>query len=203
MLKSNFSGMKFEAGCDEAGRGCMAGPVFAAAVIFPEGYQNPNLNDSKKLNEKQREELRSEIIQDALSFSISSVGPGIIDEINILRASILAMHQALSGLLPSPEFILVDGNKFYPFREKFKTVIPHKCVVGGDAKYLSIAAASILAKTFRDDCMRFLHLGFPNYNWKINKGYGTLKHRAAMENFGLTEHHRKSFRLKTPELQLF
>ena len=185
---------KFEAGCDEAGRGCLAGPVTAAAVIFDKNYQNKWINDSKKLKESDRDELRVEIEQAALSWSVAFVNQETIDQINILNASILAMHKALDGLQITPDYILVDGNKFKPYKK-----IPFQTVIQGDSKYMSIAAASILAKTHRDAYMKKLHLEFPEYDWEHNKGYPTLKHRAAIAQFGITVHHRKSFNLLPPE----
>jgi len=183
-----------EAGCDEAGRGCLAGPVVAAAVIFDKSYKNPLINDSKQLNEKKRFELKAIIEKDALSWSVAFVFQEKIDEINILNASILAMHKALDGLKPTPDFILVDGNKFKPYNN-----IPYKTVVKGDSKYMSIAAASILAKTHRDEYMQKIHLDFPQYDWVNNKGYPTVKHREAIRQYGVCLHHRKSFNLLPPQ----
>jgi len=185
---------KYEAGCDEAGRGCLAGPVTAAAVIFDKNYQNKWINDSKKLKESDREALRIEIEQAALSWSVAFVYQETIDQINILNASILAMHKALDGLQVTPDFILVDGNKFKPYKN-----IPFQTIIQGDSKYMSIAAASILAKTHRDAYMKKLHLEFPEYDWEHNKGYPTPKHRTAIAQFGITIHHRKSFNLLPPE----
>jgi len=182
-----------EAGCDEAGRGSLSGPVVAAAVIFEKNYRNKWINDSKQLNEKQRLELREIIERDALSWSVAFVDEKIIDEINILNASILAMHKALDGLELQPDFILVDGNRFKPYKK-----IAFKTVIGGDAKYLSIAAASILAKTHRDEFMINLHKEFPQYDWKNNKGYPTIKHREALRKFGITPYHRKTYNLIPP-----
>jgi len=182
-----------EAGCDEAGRGSLSGPVVAAAVIFKKNYRNKWINDSKQLNEKQRMELRAIIERDALSWSVAFVDEKIIDEINILNASILAMHKALDGLELQPDFILVDGNRFKPYKK-----IAFKTVIGGDAKYLSIAAASILAKTHRDEFMINLHKEFPQYDWKNNKGYPTIKHREALRKYGITPYHRKSYNLIPP-----
>ena len=179
-----------EAGCDEAGRGCLAGPVVAAAVIFDKNYKNQLINDSKQLNEKKRFELKEIIEKEALSWSVAFVYQEEIDEINILNASILAMHRALDGLKKTPDFILVDGNKFKPYKD-----IPFKTVIKGDSKYMSIAAASILAKTHRDLYMQKIHLDFPQYDWHNNKGYPTPKHREALRQFGACEHHRKSFTL--------
>ncbi len=188
MLRSSLHKTKTEAGCDEAGRGCLAGPVFAAAVILPRDYRNPLLNDSKKLSEKKRLKLREEIERDAISFSVASVSPAEIDEVNILNASFLAMHRALDKLLVRPDFLLIDGNRFTPYPD-----VPHRCIVGGDGKFLSIAAASILAKTYRDDYMREYDVKYPEYGWKQNKGYPTLSHKLAVKQFGLTPLHRKSF----------
>ena len=190
MLKPRY-GSKFpEAGCDEAGRGCLAGPVFAAAVIFPKGYRNRELDDSKKLSEKKRTSLRQMIEADALCYAVAQCSPEEIDEINILNASIQAMHRALQQLKVTPAFILVDGNRFKPFGK-----IAHVCVVKGDALYQSIAAASILAKTYRDQYMMEAHMEFPKYGWDENKGYPTRVHRDAISKYGITSFHRKSFRL--------
>ena len=190
MLKSHFYKGLIEAGCDEAGRGCLAGSVYAAAVILPEDYVNDALNDSKQLTAKRRYELRDEIERDALAWAVGVVTPAEIDEINILNASILAMHRALDGLKLRPEAIIVDGNRFKPYN-----FIPYTTVVKGDGKYLSIAAASILAKTYRDDYMDRLALEYPQYDWIDNKGYPTRKHRQAIAEYGITEYHRKTFRL--------
>lgn len=190
MLKSHFYKGLIEAGCDEAGRGCLAGSVYAAAVILPEDYVNEALNDSKQLTAKRRYELRDEIERDALAWALGIVTPAEIDEINILNASILAMHRALDGLKLRPEAIIVDGNRFKPYN-----FIPYTTVVKGDGKYLSIAAASILAKTYRDDYMDRLALEYPQYDWIDNKGYPTRKHRQAIAEYGITEYHRKTFRL--------
>ena len=190
MLKSSFSKSKLEAGTDEAGRGCLAGPVVAAAVILPINFKHEYLNDSKKLSLIQRNKLRPIIEKKALAYSVSYVFQTKIDEINILNASILAMHKALDQLKLRPEFIIVDGNKFKSYPN-----IDHQTIVKGDAKYLSIAAASVLAKTYRDDYMEKLHLDFPIYNWKKNKGYPTKEHRKNIIKWGVTSHHRKSFRL--------
>ena len=181
---------KIEAGCDEAGRGCLAGPVFAAAVILPEDYKNKFLNDSKKLSEKKRYGLRKVILDDCIDWAVSSVNNIEIDEINILNASIKAMHQAVAKLKIIPEHLLIDGNKFKAYEN-----IPHSCIIKGDGIYLSIAAASILAKTFRDEHMKNLHDIFPKYHWNKNKGYPTVEHREAIKNFGINKHHRKSFQL--------
>lgn len=186
-----------EAGCDEAGRGCLAGAVYAAAVILPKDYQNPRLNDSKQLTEKQRYALRQEVERDALAWAVGVVSPEEIDQINILNASILAMHRAVEGLKRRPEHLLIDGNRFKPFQE-----IPYTTVVKGDGKYLAIAAASILAKTYRDDYMNALATEYPAYDWQSNKGYPTAKHRAAIASHGITPYHRKSFNLLGDRAQL-
>ena len=183
----------FEAGCDEAGRGCLAGPVVAAAVIFDKTYKNKFINDSKQLSENKRQELRIVIENEALAWAVAFVDHKKIDEINILNASILAMHKALEQLDLKPDFILVDGNKFKPFQD-----IPFETIVGGDGKYLSIAAASILAKTHRDEFMLKLHEEFPLYDWNNNKGYPTKKHREALRKYGITSYHRKSYNLIPP-----
>jgi ribonuclease HII len=183
-----------EAGCDEAGRGCLSGPVVAGAVILPPDFKNALLNDSKKLTEKQRYSLRPIIEKEAISYGVGIVSNEEIDEINILNASFLAMHRALDELQPRPEQILVDGNRFNPYGEG-DTPTPHHCIIKGDGKYLSIAAASILAKTYRDDIMKMLHKDFPIYDWQQNKGYPTKKHRASIAQNGTTEHHRMSFKL--------
>ncbi|MBR4070201.1 MAG: ribonuclease HII [Bacteroidaceae bacterium] len=189
---------RIEAGCDEAGRGCLSGAVFAAAVILPQDYYHPLLNDSKQLSEKQRYALRPIIEQDALAWAVGIVSPQEIDQINILNASILAMHRAVEQLSLTPQHLLIDGNRFKPYKE-----IPHTCVIKGDGKYLSIAAASILAKTYRDDYMLQLHKQHPQYAWDKNKGYPTKEHRHAIELYGTTPYHRQSFRLTDPQLKLF
>ncbi|TJZ59765.1 ribonuclease HII [Sphingobacterium olei] len=198
MLLSHFQHTYIEAGCDEAGRGCLAGPVFAAAVIFPPEYCNPILNDSKKLSEKKRMELRPIIENEALAFAVASVSPQDIDKINIHNASYKAMHLALDALAVKAEFIIVDGNRFIPYQD-----ITHECIIKGDGKYLSIAAASILAKTYRDDFMIHLAGKYPSYDWKSNKGYPTIAHRQAVLQHGFTPHHRKTFRVTDPQLKLF
>jgi len=180
-----------EAGCDEAGRGCYAGPVFAAAVILPEKFYHPLLNDSKQVKEKDRCLLREFIENNALSYSVAMIDEKEIDKINILQASIKAMHKAIEGLTLLPQFLLIDGNRF----KKHKN-IPYECIIKGDGKYASIAAASILAKTYRDEFMQELHFQYPEYAWNKNKGYGTLTHRKAIEAFGLCKHHRKSFKIQ-------
>ena len=190
MLKNNYYKGKVEAGCDEAGRGCLAGSVYAAAVILPEDYQNELLNDSKQLTEKKRYQLREIIERDAVAWAVGIVTPEEIDKINILNASILAMHRALDQLKVRPEAIIVDGNRFKPYQE-----LPHTTIVKGDGKYLSIAASSILAKTYRDDYMNQLAGEYPQYDWHSNKGYPTKKHREAIKQFGITPYHRKSYNL--------
>lgn len=197
MLKSNFSGCSLEAGTDEAGRGCLSGPVVAAAVILPKDFSHIFLNDSKQLSEKKREALRPIIEEHALAFAVSFVWQQEVDEINVLQASITGMHRAIEQLKITPEFIIVDGNKFKDFKE-----IPHETIVKGDAKYLSIAAASVLAKTYRDDYMAKIHQEYPMYNWKKNKGYPTKEHRNAIRQFGANLHHRKTFRLLPEQLKL-
>lgn len=198
MLLSHFDEKLIEAGCDEAGRGCLAGPVFAAAVIFPKDYYNPILNDSKKLSEKKRMALRPIIEKEALAFAVASVSPAEIDKINIHQASYKAMHIALDQLAIRAEHLIIDGNKFIPYLD-----IPYECIVKGDGKYLSIAAASILAKTYRDEYMDQLALSYPDYDWLSNKGYPTVKHRNAVIAHGFTPHHRKTFRVTNPQLKLF
>jgi ribonuclease HII len=190
MLKNNYYIGKIEAGCDEAGRGCLAGSVYAAAVILPDNYQNDLLNDSKQLTEKRRYQLREIIERDAVAWAVGIVTPEEIDKINILNASILAMHRALDQLKVRPEAIIVDGNRFKPYNN-----IPHTTIVKGDGKYLSIAAASILAKTYRDDYMNRLAEEYPQYDWLSNKGYPTKKHRDAIRQYGITPYHRKSYNL--------
>lgn len=196
-LKKWFLKNTVEAGTDEAGRGCLAGPVVAAAVVLPANFHHPLLNDSKQLTEKQREILRPFIEKNALAFGVSYVFEAKIDEINILQASILAMHLAIEKLAIEPEHIIVDGNKFKAYKN-----IPHTTIVKGDAKFISIAAASVLAKTYRDDFMQNLDFEFPNYQWKKNKGYPTLFHRNAIREFGITDYHRKTFRLLPEQLKL-
>jgi ribonuclease HII len=189
-LKSYLNIELTEAGCDEAGRGCLSGPVFAGAVILPKDFYHPLLNDSKQITELVRNELRTIIEKEALAWAVAEVSNEEIDEINILNASFLAMHKAINALKVQPSFLLIDGNRFKPYH-----TIPHKCIIKGDAKFASIAAASILAKTYRDDYMNKLHLEYPSYGWNQNKGYGTLSHRAAIEKHGITIHHRRSFKL--------
>jgi len=196
MLASHYYEGKIEAGCDEAGRGCLAGSVYAAAVILPEGYQNELLNDSKQLSEKKRYQLREIIERDAVAWAVGIVTPEEIDKINILNASILAMHRALDQLKVRPEAIIVDGNRFKPYKEPANgETLPHTTIVKGDGKYLAIAAASILAKTYRDDYMNQLAEEYPQYDWLSNKGYPTKKHREAIKQFGITPYHRRSYNL--------
>jgi len=190
MLASHYYEGKIEAGCDEAGRGCLAGSVYAAAVILPENYQNDLLNDSKQLTEKRRYQLREIIQHDAVAWAVGIVTPEEIDKINILNASILAMHRALDQLKVRPEAIIIDGNRFKKYQD-----LPHTTIVKGDGKYLSIAAASILAKTYRDDYMNELAKEYPQYDWLSNKGYPTKKHREAIRQYGITPYHRKSYNL--------
>jgi ribonuclease HII len=180
-----------EAGLDEAGRGCYAGPVFAAAVILPKDFYHPMLNDSKQLNEKQRELLRLVVEKESIAFAVASVDNETIDKINILQASFTAMHLSIDALKTRPEFLLIDGNRFRSY-----AAIPHQCIIKGDGKYASIAAASILAKTYRDAFMQQIHAAFPYYGWDKNKGYGTALHRKAIEQYGLCCHHRKSFNIQ-------
>ena len=198
MLLPYLEAHRIEAGCDEAGRGCLAGPVFAAAVILPETFQNELLNDSKQLTEKRRYALRPIIEQEALAWAVGIVTPEEIDRINILKASCLAMHRAVDQLKVRPQHLLIDGNRFTPYPD-----VPHTTIVKGDGTYMSIAAASILAKTYRDDYMNQLDEQFPVYHWKENKGYPTKAHREAIRQFGITPHHRKSFTLLPQQLELF
>ena len=196
MLLNKYYEGKIEAGCDEAGRGCLAGSVYAAAVILPEGYQNELLNDSKQLSEKKRYQLREIIERDAVAWAVGIVTPEEIDKINILNASILAMHRALDQLKVRPEAIIVDGNRFKTYKDPSDgKALPSTTIVKGDGKYLAIAAASILAKTYRDDYMNELAKEFPQYDWLSNKGYPTKKHREAIKQFGITPYHRKSYNL--------
>ena len=190
MLLSYLHKKLLEAGLDEAGRGCYAGPVFAAAVILPKDFHHPLLNDSKQLSEKERDTLRPVIEKESICFHVASVDNYEIDKINILQASFKAMHIAIDNLLAIPEMLLIDGNRFKPYKN-----IQHECIVKGDGKYASIAAASILAKTYRDEFMKRLHNDHPHYGWDNNKGYGTLHHRKAIEEHGLCDHHRKSFNI--------
>jgi len=197
MLSKSFSNLLLEAGTDEAGRGCLAGPVTAAAVILPDDFFSDKLNDSKQLSEKTREKLKPIIEEEAIAFHVIHLEPKIIDEINILNASIKAMQQCIVNLNPIPEYIIVDGNRFKPIDN-----IPHSCIIKGDSKYLSIAAASVLAKTYRDEYMNRIHEEYPMYNWKKNKGYPTLEHREAIRKYGVTKYHRISFRLLPEQLKL-
>jgi ribonuclease HII len=198
MLLSRYQEELIEAGCDEAGRGCLAGPVFAAAVILPDNFDHSLLNDSKQLPEDVRYELRIEIEQKAIAHAVASVDNLEIDSINILNASFLAMHRAIEKLALSPQFLIIDGNRF----NKYKNM-PHKCIVEGDAKYFSIAAASILAKTYRDDYMKKIAAEHPEYDWHANKGYPTIKHRETILKIGFTPYHRRTFRVTDPQMALF
>jgi ribonuclease HII len=197
MLSANYSNTPYEAGTDEAGRGCLAGPVTAAAILLPPDFYHPLLNDSKQVSEKNRKILRPILEAEAIDFKVTHLDHHIIDEINILNASIKAMQQSLIALQPTPTYIIVDGNRFKPVAN-----IPHQTIVKGDAKYLSIAAASILAKTYRDDYMEQLHKEFPMYHWNKNKGYPTLEHREAIRKYGSCTYHRQSFRLLPEQLKL-
>ena len=197
MLKSYFDKNLIEAGCDEAGRGCLAGPVYASSVILPKNYKNKWLDDSKKLTDKQRYELRPEIESKAIAWGIGVVDNIEIDDINILKASFLAMHRAIAKLKQKPELLLIDGNRFTPYKKT-----PHQCIVKGDSKYLSIAAASILAKTYRDDYMKEQAIIYPQYSWEQNMAYPTKKHREAIRQFGTTPLHRMTFQLLPKQLEL-
>jgi ribonuclease HII len=197
MLRSFLYHNLIEAGCDEAGRGCLAGPVVAAAVILPKNYKHPVLNDSKKLTAKQRMELKDEIINSAIAWKVAFVGSNEIDEMNILRASIKAMHLAVEGLKKQPQFLLIDGNRFFPYKE-----IKYKTIVKGDGLFFSIAAASVLAKTFRDEYMEKIHNEYPVYGWNRNKGYPTSYHREAILRHGISPYHRKSFSLFNTQLTI-
>lgn len=198
MLQPFFQTDLLEAGCDEAGRGCLAGPVFAAAVILPKDFYHPLLNDSKRLTEEQRYELRPVIEQQALAHAVAQLCNKQIDKINILKASFKSMHLAVKALAIAPQLLLIDGNRFIPYKK-----VPHHCIIEGDGKYASIAAASILAKTYRDDYMKNLHHIFPHYNWAKNKGYGTKEHQEALNKFGPCRFHRKTFRLDYSRPTLF
>ena len=198
MLAPFYQDEFLEAGCDEAGRGCLAGPVFAAAVILPINFYHPLLNDSKQIKEKDRFALRIEIEQVAIAFTVGVVSHQEIDKINILNASFLAMHRAIEKLSQVPEFLIIDGNRFKPYQN-----IKHQCIVKGDGKYFSIAAASILAKTYRDDFMEKLHQEYPIYNWKQNKGYPTIYHRNTVLQHGFSPYHRKTFKVTQPQLSIF
>ncbi|WCC44627.1 ribonuclease HII [Tenacibaculum finnmarkense] len=197
MLKLNYSQYTLETGTDEVGRGCLSGPVVAAAVILPENFKHELLNDSKQLSEKKRQELRPYIEKHALAYAVAFVSHQEVDQINVLQASITAMQRAIAKLSPQPEFIIVDGNKFKPYKD-----IPHQTIVKGDAKFMSIAAASILAKTYRDDYMEKIDKEYPQYKWKKNKGYPTKEHRNAIREFGITPYHRKTFKLLPEQLKL-
>ncbi len=198
MLLPKFQSDVIEAGVDEAGRGCLAGPVVAAAVVLPENFYHPLLNDSKKMTEKNRELLKDLIKNEALAYFIAEASAEEIDQINILQATFLAMHRAIEGLKLKPGYLLIDGNRFKSYKD-----VPHQTIVEGDGKYLHIAAASVLAKTYRDDLMKKLHAEFDHYGWNKNKGYGTEIHRKAIETVGITCYHRKTFTLKNKQLQLF
>ena len=198
MLQSFYQKEVLEAGCDEAGRGCLAGPVYAAAVILPPDFHHPLLNDSKQLSEKDRYTLRPIIEEQSLSFAVASLCNRQIDKINILKASFKSMHLAIKELNPAAELLLIDGNRFTPYKK-----IPHQCVVKGDGIYASIAAASVLAKTYRDDYMKTLHEKYPQYNWIRNKGYGTRDHQVALDKYGPCRYHRTSFRLSYTQPDLF
>jgi ribonuclease HII len=197
MLLETFSHSNFECGTDEAGRGCLAGPVTAAALILPKGFEHTLLNDSKQLSEKIREQLKPIIEANAIAYAVTHLEPKVIDEINILNASIKAMQISIIKLNPLPDYIIVDGNRFKPVND-----IPYSTIIKGDSKYLSIAAASVLAKTYRDEYMNKIHEEFPMYNWKKNKGYPTAEHREAIRKYGTTKYHRMSFRLLPEQLKL-
>lgn len=197
MLKTNFSGFELEAGTDEAGRGCLCGPVVAAAVILPPKFHHPLLNDSKKISEAKRKILRPIIEREARAYGVAFVHNEEVDTLNVLQASLTGMHRSIDQMNLIPEFIIVDGNKFKPYKD-----ISFKTIVKGDAKFQSIAAASVLAKTYRDEFMEKIHEEYPQYNWKQNKGYPTREHRAAIESFGVTKYHRKTFKLLAPQLKL-
>ncbi len=196
-LAHHYTDNLIECGCDEAGRGCLAGPVVAAAVILPAGFSHPLLNDSKQLSEKKRDLLRPIIEAEAMAFGVGVLSPQEIDKVNIHNASYLAMHEAIKTLKVTPEHLIIDGNRFIPFPG-----IPHSCIVKGDAKFMSIAAASVLAKTYRDELMTALHLEHPQYDWNQNKGYPTKNHRKAIAEYGTTNHHRMSFQLLPKQLNL-
>jgi len=198
MLLARFQHELLEAGCDEAGRGCLAGPVYAAAVILPHDFNHDVLNDSKQLNEEVRYQLRTEIEACALAYAVAAVDNEEIDRINILNASFLAMHRALDQLKMRPEFLIIDGNRFNKYGQT-----PHQCVIEGDGRYFSIAAASILAKTYRDDYMKQIALQHPEYDWHSNKGYATVKHRTVIMEKGFTSYHRRSFKVMDPQLTIF
>ena len=197
MLILQHSDFTYEAGTDEAGRGCLSGPVVAAAVILPSDFQHPFLNDSKQLSEKKRQELRPFIEAHAIAYGVSFIHEAEVDDLNVLQASITGMHRAIAQLKTPPEFIAIDGNKFKPYKD-----IPYETIVKGDGKYMNIAAASVLAKTYRDEYMEKIHHEYPQYNWKKNKGYPTKEHRNAIREFGTTPYHRKSFKLLPEQLKL-
>ena len=197
MLLPYYQNQLIEAGCDEAGRGCLAGPVFAAAVILPQHFEHPLLNDSKQIKEKDRFKLRQEIESQAIAWAVGMVTHQEIDQINILNASFLAMHRAIEKLQTQPQFLIIDGNRFNPYPN-----IKHQCIVKGDSKYYAIAAASILAKTYRDDFMEQIDLEYPAYQWKKNKGYPTIAHRNTVLEIGLSPYHRKTFKVTQPQLKL-
>ena len=197
MLLPYYQNQLIEAGCDEAGRGCLAGPVFAAAVILPQHFEHPLLNDSKQIKEKDRFKLREEIESQAIAWAVSMVTHQEIDQINILNASFLAMHRAIEKLQTQPQFLIIDGNRFNPY-----PTIKHQCIVKGDSKYYAIAAASILAKTYRDDFMEQIDQEYPAYQWKKNKGYPTIAHRNTVLDIGLSPYHRKTFKVTQPQLKL-
>lgn len=198
MLQLFYQSELVEAGCDEAGRGCLAGPVFAASVVLPPNFHHPLLNDSKQVTEANRNTLKSYIEEKAVAFAVAMVDNEEIDKINILKASFKAMHLAIGALTVKPGLLLIDGNRFIKYKR-----LPHKCIIKGDEKYASIAAASILAKTYRDEYMMQLHEAFPQYAWNNNKGYGTLEHRKAIERYGLSTYHRKTFRVASVQSDLF
>jgi ribonuclease HII len=198
MLKSSFTKYKIEAGCDEVGRGCLAGPVVAAAVILPKDYQHKLLRDSKQLSKKVREKLRDEILKEAICYAVAEINNDEVDKLNVLKASFIGMHRALSKLTKVPELLLIDGNRFLPYQN-----IPHECIIKGDGKYMSIAAASILAKTHRDHLMCELAAKYPAYGWERNVGYPTKEHRIAIKKYGITPYHRRSFRLLPDQMELF
>jgi ribonuclease HII len=191
MLERTFQKEQWEAGCDEAGRGCLAGPVFASAVIFPHDFYHSDIGDSKKLSPRKRESVRKIIEKESLAFCVKRIEPEIIDSENILRASMMAMHACIEGLCLIPSYLIIDGNYFIPYSN-----IPHSCLIKGDSRFLSIAAASILAKTYRDDYMRGIDADFPQYQWRKNKGYPTVEHRRAIFKWGLSPYHRKSFKVR-------
>jgi ribonuclease HII len=197
MLLPYYQNQLIEAGCDEAGRGCLAGPVFAAAVILPQYFEHPLLNDSKQIKEKDRFKLREEIESQAIAWAVAMVSHQEIDQINILNASFLAMHRAIEKLQTQPQFLIIDGNRFNPYQ-----TIKHQCIVKGDSKYYAIAAASILAKTYRDDFMEQIDQEYPAYQWKKNKGYPTIAHRNTVLDIGLSPYHRKTFKVTQPQLKL-